>query len=198
MKHYVFIGLLTIACVPLSVNAVGLLSYKPPGGSAATQLHSPGGTRGLTAAAQVQILAPKDTALTRQTQPILYWYQPSQVKLESVEVSLTKIGDSEPLLKKTLPATAGLQRFSLADYDTSLENDTEYTWEISLVDNTKKEVKKLSANLRYQKPSESLPALEDQAQAGYWYDVLQTLIDSKSPQTNELLKQVGILVPTLF
>ena len=86
----------------------------------------------------------------------------------------------------------------MADYDTSLENDTEYTWEISLVDNTKKEVKKLSANLRYQKPSESLPALEDQAQAGYWYDVLQTLIDSKSPQTNELLKQVGILVPTLF
>jgi hypothetical protein len=197
MKKLFVISLLSVIFIP-TVNAIGLLSYKPPGGSEATQLHSTGGTRGLAAAAQVQIFAPKETALTNQARPILYWYQPAQIKLESIEVSLIKSGDSEPLLKKSLPATAGLQRFSLADYDTSLESGTEYIWAISLIDNTGKETKKLSANLRYQEPTESLSTIEEQAQAGYWYDVLQTLIDSKSPQTNELLKQVGILAPPLF
>lgn len=197
MKKYLLVSLLAVIFTPI-VNAVGLLSYKPPGGSSATQLHSTGGTRGLAAAAQVQILAPKETALTMTAQPVLYWYQPSQIKLASVDVSLTKSSETEPVLKKTLPATAGLQRFPLADYDTSLDTETEYIWAISLIDNEGKETKKLNANLRYQKPADSLTTIEEQAQAGYWYDVLQTLIDSKSSQTNELLKQVGILVPALF
>jgi hypothetical protein len=197
MKKYLLIGLFAVIFTP-SANAVGLLSYKPPGGSSATQIHSTGGTRGLAAAAQVQILAPKETALTTKAQPILYWYQPSQIKLESVNVSLTKSGETEPVLKKSLPATAGLQRFLLSDYNTSLDAGIEYVWAISLIDNEGKETKKLSANLRYQEAAEPLATIEDQAQAGYWYDVLQALVDSKSPQTNELLKQVGILVPALF
>lgn len=197
MKKYLLISLLAVIFTP-TANAAGLLSYKPPGGSSTTQMHSTGGTRGLAAAAQVQILAPKEIALTTKAQPILYWYQPSQIKLESVGISLTKVGEIEPILKKSLPATAGLQRFSLSDYDTSLEAGIEYVWEVSLIDSEGKETKKLSANLRYQESAEPLATIEDQAQAGYWYDVLQTLIDSKSPQTNELLKQVGILVPALF
>ena len=197
MKKYLLISLLAVLFTP-SANAVGLLSYKPPGGSSATQMHSTGGTRGLAATAQVQILAPKETALTTKAQPILYWYQPSQIKLESVEVTLTKSSESEPVLKKSLAAAAGLQHFSLSDYNATLEAGTEYVWAIALMDNEGKETKKLSANLRYQESAEPLATIEDQAQAGYWYDVLQTLIDSKSPQTNELLKQVGILVPFLF
>jgi hypothetical protein len=197
MKKYLLISFLAVMFAP-TANAVGLLSYKPPGGSSASQLHSTGGTRGLAAAAQVQIFAPKETALTTKAQPIFYWYQPSKVTFASVDVSLTKSGETEPVLKKSLPATAGLQRFSLADYDTSLEMGTEYVLEISLIDSEGKETKKLSAMVRYQETTESLATIEDQAQAGYWYDVLQTLIDSKSPQTNELLKQVGILVPALF
>ncbi len=198
MKKYLFISFLAVMFAP-TANAVGLLSYKPPGGSSASQLHSTGGTRGLAAAAQVQIFAPKETALTTKAQPIFYWYQPSKVTLASVDVSLTKSGETEPVLKKSLPATAGLQHFSLADYETSLETGTEYVWEISLIDSEGKETKKLNASVRYQEEAtEPLATIEDQAQAGYWYDVLQTLIDSKSPQTNELLKQVGILVPALF
>ncbi len=197
MKKYLFVSLFAVIFAP-TVNAVGLLNYKPPGGSTATQMHSTGGTRGLAAAANVQILAPKEIALTTKAQPILYWYQPSQLKLASVEVALTKSGEAEPVLKKSLPATAGLQHFSLSDYDVTLEAGIEYVWAISLIDNDGKETKKLSVNLRYQEATEPLTTIEEQAQAGYWYDVLQTLIDSKSPQTNELLKQVGILVPALF
>lgn len=198
MKKYFLISLLAAACLPLSANAIGLLSYKPPEPSVASQVHSTGGTRGLAAASQVQILAPKDTALTNQSQPILYWYQPSKIKLKAVKISLAKFGDSQPLLTTNIPATTGLQRFALADSHTFLENNVEYTWTISLIDKKGKERNELSANLRYQEPVTPLLTMEDKAQAGYWYDVLQTLIESKSPQTEAFLKQVGILVPALF
>lgn len=182
--------------LPSLSNGEGLLSYKPPR-TGAPALLTGAGTRSILK--DLQVLAPSHAALTGQSQPVLYWYalHPKQ----KVEVSLFKEGDDEPLLKKKLAVIPqeGLQSISLADYNISLEPGQDYRWSVAVINSKHKNAGDSisSATVRYQLSDSPLSSVEQLAEAGYWYDALQQLIESHSPLANDLLKQVGIHVPAL-
>lgn len=191
-----FIPLLISAmALPSLTSAEGLLMYKPP------QTGSPivsigGGTRSLT---PIQLLAPKHTALTSQSQPVLYWYL-LLANQQTIEITLAKEGVNQPLFKKQLPAIAkaGLQSIRLADYDVHLQVDQEYQWSVAFINEERHAEDVIaSTTLRYQLPAAPLSSAEQQAEAGYWYDALQQLIEGNSPLANDLLKQVGLRIPPL-
>lgn len=193
--------LFVIASLPLSTYAEGLLTYKPPQ-NGVPQFRVGGGTRGLRfVKPKIQVLAPHHTALTSQAQPVLYWYwdEPSQ---ETIEISLVKDKVETHILRKQLsPITmAGLQSIHLVDYGVSLQPGDDYHWSVAIINNSGEHLGSnvASATLRYQVPTTPLSSAEQQAEAGYWYDALQQLIESHSPLANSLLKQVGIEVQTLY
>ncbi|QPK63696.1 DUF928 domain-containing protein [Methylomonas sp. LL1] len=195
--HKKIMPLLVLASLtPNWANAEGLLLYKPPQtGAPAARIG--GGTRGLSlSVANIQVLAPQQMALTGEAQPVLYWYA-SEASQQWIEITLLKDGTDQPVLQKQLPpiASAGLQSFSLADHDVSLEAGQDYHWSVALindVENLKQETSK--AGLRYQMPPSKLNSAEKLAEAGYWYDALQQLVESRSPRANELLSQIGLSV----
>lgn len=187
------IGLLVFTALPYSfANAEGLLSYKPPRTGAPVTL-SGGGTRGGLIIPKVQVLAPRQMALTSKAQPVLYWYLPEK---QSVELVLVKAGVDSPLLQKTFSSEkTGLQSLRLADVNISLDKDTDYLWSVTVDNNALESV--ANSIIRYQLPATLLSGVEQHAENGYWYDALQQLIENHSPQANELLKQINILIPAL-
>jgi hypothetical protein len=198
-KTFVSALILAASFHPLT-RAEGLLIYKPPQ-TGAPALRIGGGTRGISLSMpKVQVLAPQHTALTGRSQPALYWYlsEPSQ---QTIEITLFKKGVEEPLLARELPplSKAGLQSIYLSDYGVSLQEGEEYRWSVALIDNQgqRSEDVATSASLRYQSPATPLSGVERQAEAGYWYDALQQLIESHSPLADSLLKQIGISIPAL-
>lgn len=180
------------------VSAQGLITYNPPQiGAPATRVG--GGTRGLnTNMPQLEVLAPPQTALTNQSQPVLYWYlSPNDMSI--VEISVIQEGVAPPLLETTLPPLqqAGVQRIRLADYGVSLQPGQDYRWSVAIVKDKEQRSGDIvaSATLRYQMPAAPLDSIEQQAEAGYWYDALQQAIEKHSPLANELLKQIGLEIP---
>ncbi len=190
------VGLMSI---PAFARSEGLLNYKPPK-TGAPIIHTGGGTRNLgLKTPQIQVLAPPHTALTGQAQPKLYWYL-SETKPQTIEITLIEEGIPQPLLTKQLTSNAktGLQYLSLSDAGVSLTAGKDYYWSVAVVNNGQGANDNIaSATFRYQVPPAPLPTIEQQAAAGYWYDVLQKLIDSRSPLTNDILKQIGINIPAL-
>jgi len=184
-----------VVSLPSWVYAQGLLNYKPPQ-FGAPSARIPGGTRGLSLhESKIQVLAPKHTALTGQAQPVLYWHL-SEASQQWLEVTLLKAGSDQPILKKQVPAfSAGLQSLALADFDVFLEPGHDYHWSVAVIndaESAKQEACK--ASIRYQVPSAPLNSVEKLAEAGYWYDALQQLIEAHSPRANELLSQIGLSV----
>ncbi len=195
--------------VPLLISAVllpslshgeGLLKYHPPKTGAPLTLTG-GGTRGF-GSKPLQVLAPRHTALTSESQPVLYWYS-SQEKQQKLQVSILKEGVAEPILQKQLIASPGegLQSFRLADYGIKLQPGDVYRWSVALNDAEQASGDAIShetyAKLRYQLPTAPLSSVEQQVEAGYWYDALQQLIESNSPLTSDLLAQVGLKLPMM-
>ncbi|MEI7839311.1 MAG: DUF928 domain-containing protein [Methylococcaceae bacterium] len=175
-------------------SAEGLLTYKPP------QINAPqtrigGGTRNLNLATpKIQVLAPKHTALTSQSQPVLYWYL-YEAAQQKVDFILIEEGADEPLLEKSLSlTTAGLNRIHLADYDVVLQAGKKYKWSISDAEHCLEDT---SATLIYQSPAIPLSTVEQKAEAGYWYDALQQLIETHSSRVDNLLKQIDLTIPVL-
>lgn len=187
--------------MPLFSHAEGLLKYNPPKTGAPLTLTG-GGTRGLALGVKpLQALAPKQLALTGQAQPILYWYV-TMPKPQTVEFTIIREGASQPLLEKQFNVTAeGLQSIRLADYGVSLKPNEEYLWSVAAANSGPNSEDAVSGSsgavIRYQLPVAPLSTAEQQAEAGYWYDALQQLIESHSAQANELLNQIGIQVPAL-
>ena len=199
MKKNLIPLLVLAVSLPLLTDAEGLLVYKPPKtGAPVTRIG--GGTRDLDLSTpQIQVLAPHQIALTSKSQPVLYWYL-SHAKKETIEITLTKEGIDKPLLKRQVSAIAkpGLQKIRLADYGVSLEAGEDYRWSVSAINNPENSGDIInSATLRYEAPGIPLSNVEQQAEAGYWYDALQQLIETHSPLTNDLLKQIGLEVPDL-
>jgi hypothetical protein len=172
------------------VSAEGLLSYKPPKVGASKDSVG-GGTRSLKTP-KIQVLAPKQIALTNQTQPILYWYS-SEFSPQEIEIILIEDGANKPLLEKQLSVTQGLKSIKLADYGVSLQQGKKYQWSVSVLNTSEN----ISASIIYQTPTIPLSTLEQKAENGYWYDTLQQLIENHSPLVNNLLKQIGLDLPTL-
>ena len=193
-KSIILLSAVITMTLPVITSAVGLLNYKPPLSGAPVDRVG-GGTRGLVVP-KIQALAPKDVALTSQAQPVFYWYV-AEAKEQTVEFMLTKDGETEPLLKKTFSITdKGLQSFKLAEVDVSLDADVNYRWSVKINSETASEIVS-HAMIRYQLPIVSIETVEQKAENGYWYDVMQELIESHSPLANDLLKQIGLRVPTL-
>lgn len=187
--------------LPLLTHAEGLLNYTPPQlGAPATRIG--GGTRGFhLKIPQLEVLAPQHTALTGQAQPVLYWYVSESNMQHPIEITLTQDGVAEPLLEKQLPAlpTSGLQAIRLVDYGVSLQAGEEYRWSVALINDPEQRSGDViaSATLRYQPLPSDITSIEQKAQAGYWYDALQTLVESHSPRTHELLEQIHLTIPDL-
>ena len=200
MNKKLFLMLISALLLPSISNGEGLLKYHPPKTGAPLTLTG-GGTRGFDPK-PLQVLAPRHTALTSEAQPVLYWYS-SQDKQQNLVVSILKEGVSEPILRQQLVAVPGerLQSFRLADYGISLQPGDEYRWSVALNGSEQASGDAISnetyAKLRYQLPNAPLISVEQQAEAGYWYDALQKLLETNSPLAGDLLEQVGLKVPVL-
>lgn len=181
-----------MAFMPCLSVAQGLLTYKPPQ-TGTPQGRLGGGTRMLgQISTALQLLAPEHTALTAQAQPVLYWYLTAG-NPAVVDITLAQEGSAQPLLEQRLSIDKpGLQRLSLAENGVSLKVDEEYYWSIVLAGSHGMEEAIVSARFRYALPSTRLVSIEQLAAAGYWYDVLNQLVEQRSPVVNDLLKQIGI------
>ena len=177
--------------LPFSANSEGLLSYKPPKLDTLQTTHTGGGTRSLEMP-KIQVLAPKNTALTSLAQPVLYWYS-SEPTTQVIEIILIEEGTDKPLLEKQITNHVGLTNIRLADNGISLQQGKSYQWSVSILDDSNNS----SATLLYQKPVTTLSTIEQQVELGYWYDAFDQLILTHSPLANTLLKQIGLDVPTL-
>jgi hypothetical protein len=174
------------------------IMFKPPQrGAPATRVG--GGTRGIgKQSTQIQLLASEQTGLTSQATPTLYWYASSTTP-HDVEVTV-RLDENEPLLEKNIGAikTPGIQAIHLADYGVTLTPGKDYTWSVAVVTDPKQRSADLfaSAVIRLQKPAALLTDVAQMAAAGYWYDTISQLVESKSPQLSELLQQEGISITT--
>lgn len=181
------------------VFAEGVLVYKPPKIGAPAQRVG-GGTRTIGTAVQpIQVLAPQHVALTAQAQPVLYWYL-NEANTQSVEINLIQQNSEQTLLRKQLPAglKAGLQIIRLSDDSVTLQAGENYQWSVALVGaNGLSRDALVKATLRYELSKTDLASVEQKAEAGYWYDALQALIEQNSPLANELLTQIGVRLPNL-
>jgi len=190
---------LLIALFALPVISVGepLLFYKPPQ-SGAPQIRIGGGTRSLSIP-PIQVLAPQELALSAHAQPVLYWYLGNS-QAQSFEFSLSKQGSEQVVFSTRLsPNKSGLQTVALSEHGVELEAQADYLWTIRPVDPSGQpsDENTVSAVIRYQPPAKETNSVYEQAESGYWYDALHGLIDAHSPQTNDLLRQIGAKVPQL-
>ena len=180
-----------------STVAEGILIYKPPKIGAPSQRVG-GGTRTFGSGIQkLQVLAPQHTALTAQAQPVLYWYL-TETNDQPVEINLIQQNSEQTLLQKHLPVglTAGIQKIRLSDDSVTLQVGENYQWSVALVGpNGLSREALVKATLRYEFPKTDLALVEQKAEAGYWYDALQVLIEQNSPLVNDLLTQVGLHLP---
>ncbi len=174
--------------LPSFASAEGLLSYTPP--KVGTLKDSVGGGTRSLEIPKIQVLAPKEVALTNQVQPVLYWYSLESGSKE-VEVILIENGSSKPLLEKKISATQGLKNIALADYGVFLQQGKKYQWSVSALNTSDS----TSASIIYQIPAISLSTVKQKAENGYWYDALQQLVENRSPLANELVKQIGFQTP---
>jgi hypothetical protein len=196
MNHKQLTLIFIVLLLPVISNGKGLLSYKPPliGSPSA---FTGGGTRSLEVK-KLQVLAPKHTALTSQSQPVLYWYSYLNKK-QKIQFTLLKAGTDQPTLQKQLDlkSAGGLHSINLAEYGISLQAGEEYSWSVGLKGDADSATDGTSGKLVYQVPGSSLVTVEQQAEAGYWYDALQQLIESHSPLVNDLLEQGELKIPAL-
>lgn len=208
MKHTPLLFILfTVGLSPIfSAHAERSIQFKPP------QLGAPntrvgGGTRSigkilgqaqLTSTEQIQLLAANQTGLTSLATPTLYWYA-SSIPPYSIEITVQQ-GGNQPLLKKNIGIikSAGIQAIRLADYGATLVNGKDYTWSITLITDPTQRSADLLANatIRHQIPAAPLTDIAQMQAAGYWYDAVAQLVETKSPQLSEFLQQEDISIPT--
>ena len=154
-----------------------------------------GGTRGIGKSdISVQPLAPAQTAITSQGAPTLYYYV-TGVTNNAVEFSIaTESG--EVLTEQNLPnvSKTGIQEIKLSDFNVQLEKGKEYRWTVSVVTDAENRGKDVisSATIRREDTNIALNDTKKLAEAGVWYDLLQTLSEQKSSQIPALLKQIDI------
>jgi len=190
-------------------------AYKPPmRGAPATRVG--GGTRSVGAALTVNVLAPSDTGYTTQEKPTIYWFVSQQID-KPVELTLTSNESlqaaSKPMLEITLkpPVAKGIHALRLADHGIILKPDVEYQWFVAVVRDpaqrsndsiaggTIKRVADSNAVQSQLKQTSQAQWAAVYAEAGIWYDAIDTLskqIDSGNSQLRAqraaLLEQVGL------
>ncbi len=192
---------------PPSVQSPAMPLYRAPKGSV------PGGRlkgsiRGGKDFPVLQVLAPNHVGLTRQRQPILYWYI-SKVTKYPIEFTLVDSRAIQPLIETRLrpPTQAGVQRISLRDYGVNLDEDVPYRWFVTLIIDPSNPSKDVTAGAIIERVDyvESLLIFEEDparlASAGLWYDAIRKLSELIEANPNDhflgmqraaLLSQVGL------
>lgn len=186
--------------------------YKPPKDS------KPGGrvtstTRGKQDdAPTVLALAPDHVGLSKQVQPVLYWYlsKPTNYRIEFTLVDSRAIA---PVIETVLPPPheAGIHAIRLTDFGIRLEPGMTYRWFVSVIRDPNASSRDIVAGgvLEHVTMVEALYLTEavygDEvhryAEAGLWYDAIGTISEliRKNPasrgfklQRASLLEQVGL------
>ena len=137
----------------------------------------------------IYVLAPKKIALTTQAQPSLFWYQADD-STAGFELTVTEPKKAEPLLnlKGGEKQAGGTHSVSLAKHKVTLVPNVSYQWSIALVPDPKNRSKDLVASgyvKRVEAPADLTAQIEKAAasadraaiyaQAGFWYDALQSI-----------------------
>jgi hypothetical protein len=142
--------------------------------------------------AQLKCLAPA-MANTASPQPVLYWTLSATKPGASLQLELSNANTGEIILEKTLnmPATAGVQKIALGEYNIFLQENIVYQWTVILqTDASNPALDKFdSARIKYLKPDstqhKSLAAANINtrpniyAKQGYWYDALSEIMIAK-------------------
>jgi hypothetical protein len=194
--------LTTVLSPTFSAQADG---FKPPQ-TGTPESRVGGGTRSITdilkqiepqTTEQIKLLASNQTGLSSSAAPTLYWYTAS-VPSQPLEITVQSINEVKPLLKKNIGIirAAGIQTIRLADYGVKLEKGKNYTWSVSPPINNSAQAAFASASIRHETPKEPLTDLKQMTAAGYWYDAVKQLVESKSPQLSSFLQKEGISIPT--
>jgi hypothetical protein len=202
MKRITPVILLITTLLPSFVaQAERSISFTPPQ-LGAPQARVGGGTRGILGSpaaistGQLQLLAANQTGLSSLPSPTLYWHI-SSVPAYSVEVTIQQ-GNNKPLLKKNigLIKSTGIQVIRLADYGVKLTEGQDYNWSVALITDPKQRSADLlvDASIRYQKSATPMTDVTQMTNAGYWYDAVAELVETKSPRLQELLLQEGISI----
>jgi hypothetical protein len=182
------------------IQAEGLLLYKPP------QLGAPsgrigGGTRGLPNESPLILIAPNHTGLTSKESPTLYWHS-SKPNLHTVEFSLVQQNNNHILLEKTIQvSSSGFRNLRLRDYGVVLQPGVKYRWLVTMIANEGSSSEDVIASgcIQHQPLGHRLVSAEDYAQASYWYDAVEILMNDASAtakkQLEALLEQGGVAIP---
>lgn len=182
--------------------------YKPPLLGAPSRRVG-GATRGSGKADFVlNVLAPDQTGLTTQAQPILYWYA-SGPSATSVEVTVIADVAEKPLLSKDFALTpAGMLSIDLSNYGITLKPDTDYEWFVSVVPDPEQRSKDVTSGGTIRRVAAD-PAVMAQlasaserdvpriyAEAGLWYDAIEALsrLIERKPGDQELRSQRAALL----
>ncbi|CAK0752543.1 conserved exported hypothetical protein [Gammaproteobacteria bacterium] len=176
-------------------SAEKLIVFRPAQLGAPTQRIG-GGTRSFQKVPKIQLLAPPQTGLTKRAAPTLYWYS-STLSLYNVEFSLELEDENQTVLDVKLGTvnSPGIQVIRLSELGVKLKPDQIYRWTVVLSSDKEPDANLLFSNATISRKTPTLPLnnVADLAEAGYWYDALEKLIEkNKSEQVDDLLAQVGI------
>jgi len=186
-------------------KAVAIVYKPPPRGAPRARVG--GGVRGARALPTPLALVPEHVALTSQPSPSFYWHIDGAPD-DGVRVFFTLIEDGgrKPLVEKELPRPqrAGIQRIRLRDYGVQLRPGVIYQWSVALVPDPSRRSHDLVALGYVERLSASSIDAGDaraQAEAGLWYDTIETLSDESAAgpkkewatqKRDQLFRQVGL------
>ncbi len=174
---------------PAAPKKSGLIKYTPPKTAAGVRVDGDGGSRGIgEKLPSIYVLAPQHVALTTQPQPALYWFQTGPAASE-FELTVTEPKKARPLLslRAASKQEQGIHSVSLARQKITLEPRTSYQWSVALIPdpaNRSKDVIASGIIQRVEAPAALAAKLEKAepadraalyAEAGYWYDALQSI-----------------------
>jgi Domain of Unknown Function (DUF928) len=197
---------------PAEAAAKTQIRYVPPD-VGAPEVRVSGGTRGIRGDdLSVSVLAPKQTGLTMQEQPTLYWYN-SRTARAGVRLSIVVDNTDKTILNIRLPGvvSAGIHPFRLRETRVRLARDIDYEWSVTAVQSQDPSENIVASGMirRVRSPDGSgdlqlkitFDAATHYAHLGLWYDAMQALSEAipTSPdgmnlrlQRSDLLNQVGL------
>jgi hypothetical protein len=215
----VLIGLLATAVAGARVPAPAQVAqgeqiyYKPPLRGAPGQRVG-AGSRGLDSASApgltIDLLAPDGHAgQTASQAPTLYYFASARID-QRTQLTISAPRRAVPLLETDIPAPRGpgLYAVRLADLRVRLDENTLYTWSVSVITDPRERANDIvaSASLLRAVPDPALDgmirAVPPQrraallAQAGLWYDAVAAAAETKDQDRHaaldSLLDQVGL------
>lgn len=210
------VAVLTAAGVPLTgvaaeaappADSASPIQYRPPLRGAPTKRVG-GATRSIVSfKPSLTAIAPNHVGITLRSQPVLYWHA-AQSPTAPMVFKLFEEDSGGLHVVRTLPATgcAGFYRMDLADLGTTLKEEVDYRWQVSLAADQQKEsaavgrIRLAAADVALASRLAQAPPAERRrilAEAGIWYDLMsETVAQTGSPQDvadfESLLSQGGV------